>query len=68
MSKANTFVEATTVEEVGRALAQGYSVTTTPEIIEQCGFIEETALSEEDIYEASVRPYGDGEAPEDMDE
>ena len=65
MRKANTFVEATTVEEVGRALAQGYGVVTTPAIAEQCGVFEEDAVSEEDAYEAWARPYGDREEPRD---
>ncbi len=71
MSKADTIVECATVEEVGRALYQGYTVTCSEEVAEQCGasYHKEgiDAFTLEEIMEAVERPYGDREPPPDSD-
>ena len=71
MREPRILVECATPEEVGRALYQGYSITCSVEVAEQCGasFHEEgvDAFTLEEILEAVERPYGDREPPPDSD-
>ena len=63
MSRKETYVECATAEEVGRALAAGYAVTTTMEVAAECGTEFEDPEDVPATIEAHRRPYGDQEPP-----
>ena len=53
-------VSAGTAGEVGRALARGLAVETTPEVAWECGAIPGDPGDLEDALESHRRPYGPG--------
>ena len=61
--KPYTFLECATANEVGRALAQGYAVTTSLEVAAECGAEFEDPEDLPAIIESHLRPYGDLEPP-----
>ena len=63
MSRKAIYVECATAEEVGRALAAGYAVTTTPEVAAECGAEYEDPRDVPAMIESHLRPYGDQEPP-----
>ncbi len=66
MNKTVSHVVAATPEAVGRALALGnVAILASREVADRCGAYVEDCLSYEDAWEAFLRPYGDGEPPED---
>ena len=63
MSRKEIYVECVTAEEVDRALAAGYAVTTTMEVAAECGAEFEDPEDVPAIIESHRRPYGDREPP-----
>ena len=63
MSRKGIYVECTTAEEVGRALAAGYAVTTTMEVAAECGAELEDPEGVRAMIESHRRPYEDQEPP-----
>ena len=67
MSRKAIYVECKTADEVGRALAAGYAVRTTPEVAAECGAEFEHPDDVPAMIESHLRPYGDRELPPDSD-
>ena len=71
MDEPRKLVECATPEEVGRALYQGYPITCSEEVAEQCGasFHEEgvDAFTLEEILASVIDPSVDGSPPRDID-
>ena len=63
LSRRAIYVECKTADEVGRALAAGYAVTTTAEVAAECGAEFEHPDDVEAMIESHLRPYGDQEPP-----
>ncbi len=63
MNRREIYVECKTAEEVGRALAAGYAVTTTMEVAAELGAEFEHPADVPAAIESHRRPYGDQEPP-----
>jgi len=59
-----TFIECSTGEEVGRALAQGLAAIAAPSAAADCGAEPGDPDELDDVLESHLRPYGGEPAPE----